>query len=295
LIVVSAVFNEDLGDYESTKTISAITADHVKIAFAGQQVRKSRAVRRADLESARVLRASFNEDDDEMYAGTTAISTSAAVLRDLVTKGQADFGVRVDDSDASRGTIKRVAGPATMSVIVNDIRTELPVVRARGSLEGDDASVVFLDDPTNPLVLQFRFQDRKLDVIRIAFPTDKPRIESELATTKRAVVYGIYFDFGSDRIRPESQPVLREIAEALRKNPDWTLSVEGHTDNIGGDSDNLELSERRAAAVKGALSRQFGIAGNRLTTAGYGESRPVDTNETLQGRARNRRVELVRQ
>ena len=72
------------------------------------------------------------------------------------------------------------------------------------------------------------------------------------------------------------------------------LSIEGHTDNIASDQYNLALSARRAAAVKAALGTQFRIAGARLSTAGFGESSPRDRNDTLEGRARNRRVELVR-
>ena len=120
------------------------------------------------------------------------------------------------------------------------------------------------------------------------------RIEADLAKTGRSVVYGIYFDFASDRIKEESEPVLAEIAQVLQQNPTWNLSVEGHTDNIASDTYNLDLSRRRAAAVKTALTGRYKIAGNRLTTAGFGESSPKDRNDTLEGRARNRRVELVK-
>lgn len=79
------------------------------------------------------------------------------------------------------------------------------------------------------------------------------------------------------------------------KNTGWKLSIEGHTDNIGGDAYNLDLSKRRAAAVRTVLVDQHSVTADRLTTAGYGASRPKESNDTLAGRARNRRVELVRQ
>lgn len=120
------------------------------------------------------------------------------------------------------------------------------------------------------------------------------RIASDLATTGRSIIYGIYFDFASDRIKEESEPVLAEIAQVLRQNPTWNLNVEGHTDNIASDAYNLELSQRRAAAVKAALTGRYTIDPGRLSTAGFGESRPKDRNDTLEGRARNRRVELVK-
>jgi outer membrane protein OmpA-like peptidoglycan-associated protein len=89
--------------------------------------------------------------------------------------------------------------------------------------------------------------------------------------------------------------VLKQIVQAMTDNPDWKLTVEGHTDNIGGDSYNLDLSKRRSEAVKHTLVSQYGIASDRLLTGGFGASRPVESNDTLEGRARNRRVELVRE
>jgi outer membrane protein OmpA-like peptidoglycan-associated protein len=111
----------------------------------------------------------------------------------------------------------------------------------------------------------------------------------------RAKVYDLYFDFASATLRPESGKVLSEIDRVMRDHPDWKLSVEGHTDNIGGNTSNLDLSKQRAAAVVQSLVVSYGIAEGRFTTAGFGASRPVDTNDTPEGRARNRRVELVRQ
>jgi outer membrane protein OmpA-like peptidoglycan-associated protein len=108
-------------------------------------------------------------------------------------------------------------------------------------------------------------------------------------------VYGIYFELGSDALRDESEAVLTEIAEVMRRNPQWKLGIHGHTDAIGSDASNLDLSRRRADAVKGALVERHGIAAERLATEGYGASQPRATNETLEGRSRNRRVELVRQ
>ena len=120
------------------------------------------------------------------------------------------------------------------------------------------------------------------------------RIEEDLSKEGRAIVYGIYFDFASDRIKEESEPVLAEIAQVLRQNPTWNLNVEGHTDSIGGDTYNLDLSRRRSAAVKQALTTRYKIGVERLQTSGFGASRPKDRNDTMEGRARNRRVELVK-
>ncbi len=121
-----------------------------------------------------------------------------------------------------------------------------------------------------------------------------PKIAKSLANAKRVAVYGIYFDFASATLKPESAPVLKEIADALKANPSWKLTIEGHTDDVGGQDYNLDLSKRRAQAVKAALVQTYHIAASRLTTVGYGYSRPKASNDTAEGRALNRRVELVR-
>ncbi len=105
---------------------------------------------------------------------------------------------------------------------------------------------------------------------------------------------GIYFEFNSDRLNPASDPALKTIAEVLRRQPDWAIEIEGHTDSVGGAPYNLDLSMRRAAAVKRALEASHAIAAQRMTTRGFGLERPVESNETVEGRARNRRVKLVR-
>ena len=120
-------------------------------------------------------------------------------------------------------------------------------------------------------------------------------MEQALKRDRKVLVYGIYFDFASAKIKKQSSPVLHEIADLMHRNPDWTLAINGYTDSIGGDVYNLGLSKRRAAAVRDTLVSGFQIAAKRLTSNGFGSASPVDSNSTLVGRARNRRVELVRE
>jgi outer membrane protein OmpA-like peptidoglycan-associated protein len=120
-------------------------------------------------------------------------------------------------------------------------------------------------------------------------------LEKALQEGEKVDIYDIFFSFNSATLRPESDATLNTIADLLSKHPDWKLAIGGHTDSIASDSFNLDLSNRRAAAVKTALVERFKIVANRLSTQGYGEANPRDTNDTLEGRARNRRVELVRQ
>jgi outer membrane protein OmpA-like peptidoglycan-associated protein len=110
----------------------------------------------------------------------------------------------------------------------------------------------------------------------------------------RVATQGILFAVDSDRLRPESTPTLDEIGRMLKDHPELRLSIEGHTDSDGEDAYNLELSERRAAAVKAFITAEYGIDSARLETAGFGESQPVADNTSPEGMQQNRRVELVR-
>ena len=233
----------------------------------------------------------------------------------------------LDSATMMQGTLKRVeAKPVPFKVILNDDPVELMAIHARGQLGDEDAEFWILDDGDNPLALKWEVGGTRLQVIRLSYPDPvlttkegapaapaKPaaaptpaasvanaaagtakRIEEDLAKEGRSIIYGIYFDFASDRIKEESEPVLSEIAQVLRANPTWNLNVEGHTDSIGGDTYNLDLSRRRSASVKQALTTRYKIDLNRLQTSGYGAARPKDRNDTMEGRARNRRVELVK-
>jgi outer membrane protein OmpA-like peptidoglycan-associated protein len=202
---------------------------------------------------------------------------------------------------SASGTIHAVEPkPVAYPMIVNDVLVPLSAWHVKGDFVQAGKSVpvewYLLDDPANALTLRFAFGKDKLEITRISFPLDNPAkaLETSLARNRRAAIYGIYFDFNSATIKPQSASTLQTIAEVMTQNPGWTLNVEGHTDNIGGATRNQDLSARRAAAVKTALI-QRGIAETRLVTAGYGASVPRDTNATLAGRARNRRVELTRE
>ncbi len=105
-------------------------------------------------------------------------------------------------------------------------------------------------------------------------------------------LYGVLFDFNKSTLKPESEPVLAKAADLL-KSKAFAVEVQGHTDNVGTDAYNLQLSEARAASVKLWLT-QHGVAADRLTSKGYGKSQPVADNGTDEGRAKNRRVELVK-
>jgi outer membrane protein OmpA-like peptidoglycan-associated protein len=157
--------------------------------------------------------------------------------------------------------------------MVNDRSIELPVIEATRR-SPDDSRVIrvqVLDDERFPLLLDYYMPGRNkffITYTRISFPTDG-EIERRLATGERLDVYGIYFDLGRDLLRAESEPVLREIAD-------------------------VDLSKRRSDAVRRARIERYRIEGARLITEGYGASQPKAPNDSSEGRALNRRVELIR-
>jgi outer membrane protein OmpA-like peptidoglycan-associated protein len=113
-----------------------------------------------------------------------------------------------------------------------------------------------------------------------------------LSKDGRIALY-ILFDTGKATIRPESQSIVKQVVEMMKAHPDLKVAVEGHTDNVGSPASNKALSQQRAQSVMAALTAQ-GIAPARLAAAGFGQERPVADNGTEDGRAKNRRVELVR-
>lgn len=157
----------------------------------------------------------------------------------------------------------------------------------RGGSFGDFSAL--LSDRVGVLVetVEPRPMDRRMEVVSAA------QIGGRLATEGRAVFYGIQFDFDKAEIKPESEPQLAEMAKFLKETPGASAFVVGHTDGQGTLDYNLALSSKRADAVVQALVRRYGIAAGRLVPRGLGPLAPLASNRTEEGRAKNRRVELV--
>ena len=124
---------------------------------------------------------------------------------------------------------------------------------------------------------------------------DARSLMNDILTTGHASIYGIYFDFDKADIKPESEPVIKEMAKLLHENGGLNLYVVGHTDNAGDVDYNMKLSKARADAVMKELVGKYSVSSNRLKAFGVGPLAPVASNQTDDGRARNRRVELVEQ
>ncbi len=315
-LTLASIWMVDGHEFECLKQVTAVTDYYVDITQncpsgeTGERITNKRRLCQSDLRSAYFYRteAAPQKSVPTVTSPTTMFSLSSRSLHELKTKGitrhryieiSTSWRTRaqplLSDYDGDLVTNKR--SPKTASIIINDRPVELPVLVAIAS-EGSnlETTATVVDDEGFPLVLDYQRPGEKFGIryTKISYPDDA-NLEQRLAVDKKVDVYGIYFDFASDRLRPESAPVLAEIAAVLTKNRGWKLNISGHTDNIGGDASNLELSRLRATAVKSALVEQYKTAADRLSTGGFGASQPQANNDTPEGRARNRRVELVRQ
>ncbi len=141
----------------------------------------------------------------------------------------------------------------------------------------------WLDDQGNPMLMgSFRYAE------------GGKTLRQQLDEAGRIVTHGILFDSGSAKIKAESYKTLADIGALLREDAALRLSIEGHTDADGADDHNAKLSQDRAHSVRAYLTESFQIDGARLEAKGWGEAKPIDTNDTAEGKANNRRVELVK-
>ncbi len=138
--------------------------------------------------------------------------------------------------------------------------------------------------------------DYRLTVVEISSMTQEVTANDMLEALNRDGFMALYinFDTGKAVIKPESQSIIDQIATLLSGNPDLTLSIEGHTDNIGTPESNRTLSMERAKSVMNAVTGK-GIGAARIKAVGWGQEKPVADNRTEEGRAKNRRVEIVKQ
>ena len=256
--------------------------------------------------SSRSFYASTIDENHDSYLTSTFLMAPVSVREDLRARGAADVEFFVPELSRMpyTGTVTR-AGVEAFPVVFNDARTTIRGIRARGVLKNPSASVsrelrlsfLILDDEAAPwlaeveLVRTDGFRGHK-QLARISYRTN---VEADLETRCRATVYDIHFATASAEIDPASAGTLAAIAKAMTDHRDWHLDIIGHTDSIGAEGSNLDLSRRRAEATRTALITNHRVDAARLRSEGRGESQPMEDNGTLAGRARNRRVELLRQ
>ena len=181
------------------------------------------------------------------------------------------------------GAAKKIGG----EVLAEDVR-RVTVRVAKNGLETWVAVEAFNEGRSYELnIIERQLMQQEVVANAAAF-------QAGLKENGHVEVPGIFFDFGKSEIKPESDAALKEVAKLLQTNPAWKVWVVGHTDNVGTVESNIALSSGRSGAVVKALV-QAGVDAKRLAPHGAGPYAPVATNDTDAGRARNRRVELVKQ
>lgn len=328
LVVVSAVNDAVLHkDYEAVVSIRTVDSAGIRMHSdwampdpqAPDGVRRQQAEsleRMEDTQKSHRLIIWYLPGDPETMPGSTGPTPSAQLFDEISRTGEAPIVVgAVSRNDGGslggalsglfagrkyfRGTVKRL-GVEPIRVLVNGAPTMLSAMHVAGtvSVGSDRGDVEFwwLDDPAVRIALKFSFQGSVVQVVRINVPTRVPdTLDKALAGKScRSEVPGIFFLSDSAQLLPASAPAIARIAATLQAHGDWVVTVEGHTDSTGSDEHNMDLSKRRAEALKAELVTRHGIPAARLQTAGYGRTRPIDSNDTLDGRAHNRRVEIAR-
>ncbi len=141
----------------------------------------------------------------------------------------------------------------------------------------------------------YRLNIVEKDVMKQEVEANAAAMGNDISATGHVSIYGIYFDTGKAEIKPESDAVIAEISKLLNDNKALKVYIVGHTDNVGSFDANMKLSKDRAEAVTGALVAKHGIASARLKAYGVSSLSPMASNQSEDGRAKNRRVELVEQ
>jgi len=309
--------------------VDALDAQAVTLISSGAGIEIDTRMARTTMRDARTYREVWTTADPEVIAGATSMAVSSAVLNELATKGvtkmtiipntgtgksghmldqmaaisKAVFSDSTSTGNPYTGTLRRVEpGAVPFAVLINGQPSTVSAIHARGKVvaESDsmDIELFILDDPALPIVLESGAVGGEGGrVIKITYPdsTLLTKLEQQLASGKPAELYDIYFDYNEATITPQSDVTLHELGDIMRRHPDWKLDIVGHTDSVGGSgAGNTALSAKRATAVRDALTNRFSVGAARLTTHGAGGGQPIATNATLDGRAKNRRVEIRR-
>jgi outer membrane protein OmpA-like peptidoglycan-associated protein len=324
LTIISALRFPD-GDRENVVVVADSTSEGVTYSWRFREVLKdggeskaefTRFVRAADLAAAPRLNTVFTRGSSTS-PGFTAFSISSATYDKLSADPSVPFSyTEVEGAGAlgkalgqlggmfvsrivMRGTLERTStGTDQLPLLLDNRRLTVPALHLKGRFKYQERQEAIelwvLADRTHPLLLRVVHGSDVLQVVRIELPNAANTIEPTLEKECSADLPGTYFAFGSAELEASAAPVLAAIAGVLQRHTDWSIRIEGHTDSVGTGAANADLSRRRAEAVRSALIAQHRVSPSRLTAAGFGAARPRESNATLEGRARNRRVELTR-
>lgn len=304
---VTTSFSNTFGpDADATVTFTSLTPEVLGVNYNSTRgLIVQRDIRIADRETARTYVLGYAQNMPQTIPGTTSLGISGAALVELRTTGRTALSL-IYDAKMSKidGELTLTEKDIRIPLLIEDQLVQVPAVRAVGTFVAGDkrgaGDFYFLDNKNNPMMLQstlqfsWEKQPRAERITRVAAGASmRSAMEQALSTVRKYDLYGIHFDFDKATVRSDSNDLLTEIAVTLKNNPSWRLQINGHTDSIGEAGYNQQLSAQRAASVAAAIVAR-GVPADRLTTGGFGATQPKSDNATLQGRALNRRVELIR-
>ena len=262
-------------------------------------------LKRNDFQPCQVFLTLFTPEKNDLYPGMYVPGKSGIELNlgyyDKENDFQANHDYRVyNNSSENAGITGMYTKPEGLFKIDKVSKLCIWVQKTRMRLYIDNVKVfdvqrAFSDGAK---VGQIRFGTQDVCKIyitnfRVADATEDTR--SKFLTDGKLISYGIYFDSGKDIVKPQSYGAIKEIATILNENPTVKVLIVGHTDSDGDDKTNLDLSKRRAENVKKVLVSEFKIDASRIATDGKGETEPIVDNKTPQNKAKNRRVEFIKQ
>jgi len=305
--ITTAFANRYGPDAEAYFTFTAVTPQLLSLNYSSTRgLNTRRNIRMADRQSSQTYVLGYAANMPQIMPNTTSLGISGTSLVELRNTGKTALSLIYDTKLSQiHGQLTLIEKDIRVPLIIDDQVVQVAVVHASGTFTGagnrsGTGDFYFLDNKNNPMLIQstiqfsFEKDPRTERIVRVTSGASmRSAMEQSLSTLRKYDLYGIHFDFDKATMRSESAALIKDIALTLTHNPTWTLQINGHTDSIGDQAYNKGLSAARAKVVADALIKR-GIAANRLQTAGLGSAQPKGDNSTPQGRALNRRVELVR-
>ncbi|MGD9805473.1 MAG: OmpA family protein [Hyphomicrobiaceae bacterium] len=300
-------FTNEFGrDADATTTIASVSSSMIQLSYSSSRgLNVGRSISVSDRQTADAYVLGFAPRMPEFIPNSTSLGISARVLETLRSTGAAsltlihsaqleriDCSLRADEIDIK------------IPMIIEDRVASIPAVKARIQCEADGqrgrGELIIANDVNNPVLIEsflhFSWEERPRTE-RITRVVAGPGLHRDMVHSLRTLgtydIYGLHFNFDESSLRPDTAQLVGEIAQMLKENPSWIIRIAGHTDSVGGDEYNQRLSTARAESVRRALIEE-GIDSARVAAVGYGASRPISGNDSLVGRAMNRRVEFRR-
>lgn len=298
---------KDLGGLKRFEGSSIVMCDKRDFAEytlpTGKSIDYDSSAKRATFEASLKLEGRLDQNVYAVPMGPSAVEVFRNYKTDLEAKGyKLLFEAKQEDTGPALAPYFEGRGPGTQiwGYSPDEARYAAAVKEEGGAKTYVALYIIEYGDGYEPKFKPEKGQVMvRLDTLQTGALTDRmvvvsaAQITKELGSNGKVALYGILFDFNKATIKPESRSSLDEIGKFLKDSPAQNIYVIGHTDNVGGFDFNMQLSKARAAAVVAGLTRSYGIQAARMVASGVGLQAPVASNVSEEGRAKNRRVELL--